>query len=352
MFKHVYGLKQAGAQWYERLCIYLREEVKGIPNDMDPCLLRVDGCRWGPKYKNEHGLLVIYVDDIVVVSTTADFADKIICLIGEEFEMSDTSQPNSINMLGVRIKQNPETGAITLDHSDHIRKLVSEYGVSFENKHGKRKSPGVPKVRLSENVGPTIDVKEYQQLVGKLQYLANATRPDIAYCTNSCARFTNNPGKEHWAACRRILEYLGATTDYHIRYANNENTKITINGWSDADWFGFTDGYSIGGSILTVAGGPVMWASNKQKIVARSTAEAEFIAAATTYRLMKWLSELYEDSQIEYNIPHLIMDSTCAINAITTNCTGKRVRFINLRYRYLCHGYTNKEFVVRFVKGS
>jgi hypothetical protein len=100
-----------------------------------------------------------------------------------------------------------------------------------------------------------------------------------------------------------------------------------------------------------IGGGPVTWSSKKQKILATSTAEAEFIAAAATYRITNWVAELLESVEVEHNTPKLVMDSTCAIEAIKTSCTGKRVRFINLRYRYLCHGLDNNDFVVDFTPG-
>lgn len=35
----------------------------------------------------------------------------------------------------------------------------------------------------------------YQELVGSLVYLANTTRPDLAFVTNALSRFNENPGR-------------------------------------------------------------------------------------------------------------------------------------------------------------
>ena len=43
----------------------------------------------------------------------------------------------------------------------------------------------------------------YAQLLGELQFVANSTRPDIAY--------TANPKMQHWTALKRILRYLSGT---------------------------------------------------------------------------------------------------------------------------------------------
>jgi hypothetical protein len=234
--KAIYGLKQAGAQWYDRLTKFVKSSLKGEKSKMDPCIFRVNG-----KYYDmagEHAFVLIYVDDIPILSTCSELAKAILSRIEGEFDLSKSGEDEDQEMLGVKIIQDPETGVISLDHSLHIRKLVTDYGMTVSAGPGMRTSPGVAKLRLTENCGEAVDEKGYQKLVGRLQYVANTTRPDIAYCTNSVARFTHNPGHEHWEAALRIVRYLAVTIDYMIRYERNDETPVDIEGWSDADWFG------------------------------------------------------------------------------------------------------------------
>lgn len=49
--------------------------------------------------------------------------------------------------------------------------------------------------------------KPYRELVGSLIYLANATRPDIAYVANVLSRFYSNPQKKHWIAAKRVIRF-------------------------------------------------------------------------------------------------------------------------------------------------
>ena len=53
----------------------------------------------------------------------------------------------------------------------------------------------------------------YRNLLGSLGYIAQITRGDIAFAVNKLAAFSNNPGKVHWMALKRILVYL-----YHSRH--------------------------------------------------------------------------------------------------------------------------------------
>ena len=53
----------------------------------------------------------------------------------------------------------------------------------------------------------------YLSLIGALMYLANSTRPDIAFAVNLLARHSAAPTKRHWTGAKQILRYLNGTKD-------------------------------------------------------------------------------------------------------------------------------------------
>ena len=46
---------------------------------------------------------------------------------------------------------------------------------------------------------------EYATIVGMLMYLAQNSRPDIAYAVHQCARFTHAPRKSHVVGIKIII---------------------------------------------------------------------------------------------------------------------------------------------------
>lgn len=80
--------------------------------------------------------------------------------------------------------------------------------------------------------------RSYRELVGGLNYLANATCPDIAFAASTLSRFCANPGKMYWILAKRVLRYLKGTLHYGIKY-NKNHDKITA--YTDSDWAGDTD---------------------------------------------------------------------------------------------------------------
>jgi len=49
--------------------------------------------------------------------------------------------------------------------------------------------------------------------IGGLMYLANCTRPDIAFTTNLLARYNSSSTRKHWNGIKHIFRYLQGTID-------------------------------------------------------------------------------------------------------------------------------------------
>ena len=56
-----------------------------------------------------------------------------------------------------------------------------------------------------EVLGPEVP---YPSAIGTLMYLANCTRPDIAFATNLLVRFSSSPIRRHWNKIKHVFRYL------------------------------------------------------------------------------------------------------------------------------------------------
>ncbi|KAJ0170805.1 hypothetical protein K1T71_013577 [Dendrolimus kikuchii] len=73
----------------------------------------------------------------------------------------------------------------------------------------------------------------YRELIGCLNYLSNATRPDIANAVSKLSQKVTNPEKSDWKSAKRVLRYLKGTIQRSLVYKKTSNC---IQGFSDADW--------------------------------------------------------------------------------------------------------------------
>ena len=119
-----------------------------------------------------------------------------------------------------------------------------------------------------------IDNGQYQHLVGKLIYLSH-TKPNISYVVGVLSQFMHDPRVIHQQAARKVLAYLKGTIGMGLLYKQGESLGVQI--YTDADYAGsIDDRRSTSGYGCLVGGNLVMWRSQKQKVVARPNAKAEF----------------------------------------------------------------------------
>ena len=89
------------------------------------------------------------------------------------------------------------------------------------------------------------------------------------------------PQQEHMAAVKHLLRYIAGTIDYGLLYSKHGNGELHLCGYSDSDLGGDVDDRkSTTGMIFFLGNMPVSWQSQKQRVVALSSCEAEYIAGA------------------------------------------------------------------------
>ena len=93
------------------------------------------------------------------------------------------------------------------------------------------KDPFRPKEENEEVLGPEVP---YLSAIGALMYLANYTRPDIAFLVNLLARYSSAPTKRHWNGIKHILRYLHGTSDMGLFYSKAMEPQLL--GYADAGY--------------------------------------------------------------------------------------------------------------------
>jgi hypothetical protein len=144
--------------------------------------------------------------------------------------------------------------------------------------------------------------KPYLAVLGCIMFLMMATQPDFAYAVNVLSQFSSNPGPTHWHAIMHVLGYLKGTLDYKITY--HHGVSIIPVGFFDADYAGCLDTRrSTSGELYAMAGGLVAWGAHRERTVALSTAEAEYMAGARGARQMRWMYSFMDEIQLPQPLP-------------------------------------------------
>ncbi|XP_069145705.1 secreted RxLR effector protein 161-like [Solanum lycopersicum] len=131
----------------------------------------------------------------------------------------------------------------------------------------------------------------YLITIGALMYLANTTRPDIAFVVNLLARYSSAPTRRHWNGIKHILRYLKGTTDMSLFYSVNWSSNLV--GYADLGYL--SDPHkarSQTGYVFICGGTAISWRSTKHSIVTASSNHAEIIVIHEASRECVWLRSM------------------------------------------------------------
>jgi hypothetical protein len=249
--------------------------------------------------------------------------------------------------LGIEVKQ--QKNGYTLCQGSYVKKVLEKAGMTECNPC---KIPMEPKLKLSkESRSALVDATHYRSIVGSLRYLVN-TRPDITYAVGYVSRFMQEPHSDHLAAVKHILRYVVGTWSCGLFYPRNRGDNPMLVGYSDSDLAGDIDGRkSTTGMIFLLGESPVSWQSVKQRIVAMSSYEVEYIAAASASCQMVWLAQLLTeilDREIER--PVLKVDNKSAISFIKNPVLNERSRHIDTRFHLIREYEAGGQISVQFIR--
>ncbi len=303
--RSLYGLKQSGRMWYNRLSEYLLRQGF-INNEISPCVFI-------RRTKSGYVIIAVYVDDLNIIGTpeeirqTADYLKK-------EFEMKDLGTTNFCLGLQFEHKRN----GIFIHQANCIEKVLKRF--NMENAHPLstpmvvrslivEKDPFRPRAINEEILGPEVP---YLSAIGALMYLANNTRPDIAFAVNLLARYSSTPTKRHWNGVKHILRYLSGTRDMGLYFQRPDGVQTThLVGYSDAGYLSDPHkAISQTGYVFMYGGTAISWRSTKQTLVTTSSNHAELVALYETGRECVWLRSFIHHIQTSCGLESSVQKPT------------------------------------------
>jgi len=192
--KGLYGLRQAGCNWYNTLESHLRKEL-GMESSKYEAGIYTTGS--GPT-------IIIWVNDMLLIGSKAEVT-WMKSAISKRFEIKELR--NVKFFLSMLVERNRHKRRIYLSQGAYIKNVLTRF--KMENSKG-CPTPMDPKSKLWNSLAEeeATEKHQYQEAVGCLTYAAITRRPDIAYASALVGRFSADPSTAHWAAVKRILRYL------------------------------------------------------------------------------------------------------------------------------------------------
>jgi hypothetical protein len=141
-----------------------------------------------------------------------------------------------------------------------------------------------------------VDAIAYQSIVGSLRYLMN-THFNLAFSVGYVSHFLEEPQEDHLAAVKQILCYVAGTNNWGLWFIRKKGNQALLIGFNDADFARDVDARKSTTRVIFLVNNPITWQSMKERVVAQSNYELEYIAVANAICLALWFARVLAEVQ-------------------------------------------------------
>ena len=164
-------------------------------------------------------------------------------------------------------------------------------------------------------------------------YTVTGTRPDLAFTITLLLQYLTCPIKEHFGAVKHVLRYLEGTKEHKLCFPYGKPLVLEI--FTDSNFAACQDTRRSTSGYIFKLGGAIGWRSRKQRSVATSTLEVEYMVCTQAAKHHIWL----ERALIElcyHNIPSaLSCDNKGSIDLTENARIGDRSKHIDIAYHFI-----------------
>jgi hypothetical protein len=239
------------------------------------------------RYSTNTIYLLFYVDDIVLIASSATLLQQTISVLKREFAMKDLEFLHHF----LRVSVQYQADVLFLTHRQFALDIL-EWASMVDYKPVS--TPVDTQAKVSTKSGPPVaDPTQFRSLTGALQYLI-FIHLDITYATQHIFLHMHDPRESHLTAMKHTLCYLQGTLDYGILLWRSASSELTV--YTDIDLAGCLDTrWSTSGYAVFLDTNLVSWYSKHQNVVSRSSAEAEYRTMANGVAEACWLWQLLQE---------------------------------------------------------
>ncbi|GJS01403.1 putative ribonuclease H-like domain-containing protein [Tanacetum coccineum] len=324
--KALYGLHQAPRAWYDTLATYLLSN--GFQRG------KIDQTLFIKSQKGHILLVQIYVDDIIFGSTKKELCDEFEKLMKDKFQMSSMGELTFF--LGLQVQQKKK--GIFISQDKYVHEILKKF--NYTDVKSASTPTDLEKPLVKDADADDVDEHLYRSMIGSLMYLT-ASRPDIMFAVCACARFQVSPKTSHLLAVKRIFRYLKGKPSLGLWYSKDSPLELVA--YTDSDYAGATlDRKSTTGGCQFLGNRLISWQCKKQTVVATSTTEAEYVAAASCCGQVLWIQNQLLDYGYNFMNTVIYIDNTSTICIIENPVQHSKTKHIEIRHHFIRDCNTKK----------
>ncbi|GJT83219.1 putative ribonuclease H-like domain-containing protein [Tanacetum coccineum] len=286
--KALYGLHQAPKAWYETLANYMlgNRFKRG----------KIDQTLFIRKQKGDILLVQVYVDDIIFGSTNKELCTAFEKLMKDKFQMSSMGELTFF----LELQETQKEDGIFISQDKYVAEILKKF--NYTDVKSTSTPVDLEKPLVKDGDADDVDVHLYRSMIGSLMYLT-ASRPDIMF-----------------AVC--------------LWYSRDSPFELVA--YTDSDYAGATqDRKSTTGGCQFLGNRLISWQCKKQTVVATSTTEAEYVAAASCCGQVLWIQNQLLDYGYNFMNTMIHIDNNSTICIIENPVQHSKTKHIEIRHHFI-----------------
>jgi hypothetical protein len=335
----LYGLADSSGLWYMEVSKHLKSQ--GLKeSEFEPCV-------FGRNVNGSKLYVIVYVDDMLIGHRDKRVIDEVADVMDRKYGVGKRQYGPLLQFLGNKVDFT-QRGVVKLSQPQHIREIVKEWDPTRT-----AETPASGDLFECREDSPLLSkemAKKFHSSVALALYIAkHGPRPDILLPITYLATRVQEPNEDDLRKLMRVIKYLAGTNELCMSLTIQEPVKLRC--YVDASYGVHKDGKSHTGMLLTLGKGAILARSRKQKIVVKSSTEAELVAASDEagelLHAQGFLREIGESAEV--GILH--QDNTAAISLETKGkVAAARTKHVSLRHLWIKDQVKQGELVVEYTK--
>jgi len=335
--KALYGCIESSKLWFDLLSATLMQ-AGFVRNAVEECVFNKTTST------GEQITVVIYVDDLFITCKNKDAIDDLIALLESKFESVTSNHGTKHSYLGM-VWDFDTDGQVKVSMEGYVEDLLKLAGTTSSVS-----TPAADEL-FKVRDAPKLDKKtseSFHTLTAKLLYLAKRTRPDILLAVSFLTTRVSSPDTDDWSKLQRCLKYLHGTRHIGIIFRAASGI-LSIEAFIDAAYGVHSDGKSHSGMVIMLSFGPFLAKSTKQRLVTRSSTEAEIVAFSDNCSPVIWSRDFLIAQGYDMPPAKVYQDNMSSM-ALELRGASKsdKTRHVNIRYFWVKDRIDNNEISVEY----
>jgi hypothetical protein len=290
----------------------------------------MDECVFNKGRGDKQCTIALHVDDMLITSVDEKMIIELIDKLKSRYTEGVTVHDGpTVSYLGMTFDWRTE-GEVRVSQSGYINDVLGECGID-----GESRSPASMNLFETRQESPMLENNEkeyFHRQVAKLLYLAKRTKPE---CLTAVAYLTTRVTKSNlddMVKLGKLLKYIRKTKDSGIVLRPGK-MGLQVRCYIDAAYGVHDDGKSVTGSVVVIGeAGPLHAKSSKQKIVTKSSTEAELVAASDSANQALFIREFLMEQGYKMKPVTIYQDNLSCMALISKGRpSSERTRHMSIR---------------------